>query len=103
MTEMAKEFVLVPKLKYESMVKASEQPIEPEPQKPHETIQEGGQSTDSHPNVESRETLEVPRSPPKLYVKRPLTEMDFYKDVNHRQKRSRNSNTPKVKWINYNI
>ena len=108
---MSREFVLVPKLKYESMMKSVDSKTEQHSQ----SHQKGEGKVENDSNVSNDQDIKdkksetnffdqgiPPKTPTKLYVKRPLSEMDFFlKSEKPREKRRKI--TKKVKWVNYTI
>lgn len=108
---MSREFVLVPKLKYESMMKS----VDSKTEKLSQSHQKGEGKVETDSNVSNDQDIKdkktetnffdqgiPPKTPTKLYVKRPLSEMDFFlKSEKPREKRRKI--TKKVKWVNYTI
>lgn len=114
---MAREFLLVPKQKYESMIQSLEEK-KTEPRKQPEPNQDGGQNAELAKNSDSLEVNDkkgeilestvVPKTPATLYVKRPLAEMDFMvereKPPKKRPKTTKQkTEKQKMKWINYTV
>ncbi|MCG8049060.1 MAG: hypothetical protein N0E48_26235 [Candidatus Thiodiazotropha endolucinida] len=143
---MAKEYLLVPKRKYESMVKSITEMEKARDNKdlPHQDAgedvsqiqsvqrdfkdsphQEGGKDASQSQSVninhlkDTREdgragseikpieiksdNLNQPKPLPRLYVKRPLSKMDFYQGDKLKPKRKLKRTNEKTMWINYTI
>lgn len=123
---MAKEFLLVPKRKYDSMVKSMTE-MEKDGDFKDSPHQERGKDAsqiqankdddnkDGHEDGRDRsepnpKPLEIesncmsqPKPLPRLYVKRPLSKMDFYRGVTLTPKSKRKKTNKNTMWINYTI
>lgn len=120
---MAKEFVLIPKRKYESMLRSMTE-MEKARYLKDSQHQVGGQDvsqiqpvnssdiSESHEDKQDEsqsktKTIENKTESlkplPRLYVKRPLSKMDFYQADTLKPKRKRKMTNEKTMWINYKI
>lgn len=111
---MSREFVLVPKAKYESLLGSLNQ--ETEQPSTHISTQKGGQNdiTESLPeprHVKDAEEAnnwnpQIPSKSPNFYIKSPLSEMGFLsknKSKTIKAKKKTKFTTKPRKWINYTI
>jgi hypothetical protein len=115
---MAEELVLIPKVKYQTMIKQLEERYKETTQTGGEAVNADKKIEDGQPDsspVQSSEMAQPPNydqsngvtqtpnsvqssevtQPPKMYVKRPLVDMDFIKRSHKKAKKSR--------WINYRV
>ena len=117
---MAKEFVLVPRHKYEHMEELltktdktrtlsnqdggeNDSPIKLESSEVNRS-QDSAQDDTGSPILHHKADKQFEREPPQLYVKRPLSQMGFYKDDNvNNDGVRRKRRALKPKWINYTI
>ena len=111
---MSREFVLVPKLKYENMMKSLEEKDSEKKLKDDSKVeQKGGKIHDSQlkpllninnedagEQSQSQNSNPPKQSPSKLYVKRSLSDM---KSVFHQPVKKRKNTIKKAKWVNYTI